>query len=144
MSLSHCIYSSVQAHAMDHAQLAALLANARLVNAHLGVTGMLLHVDDTFFQVLEGEDAVVRALFEKIGTDPRHLGVTRIIHESLHSRRFANWTMGFASLSSQELASLVGVNDFFTEASCLTALGEGRAKKILEAFSRGRWRNRAA
>lgn len=142
--LSHCIYTSVATRSMTNAELAELLRKARLANAARGVTGMLLHVEDTFFQVLEGEDVTVRDVFATIGADQRHCSVTRIIHEPLHVRRFADWTMGFASLTSQELATVGGANDFFAQGSCLTLLNAGRAKKLLEAFGKGRWRHQAA
>jgi hypothetical protein len=48
--------------------------------------------------------------------------------------------MGYASLTKSELGSIEGMNDFFQGSSCLTDLDKGRAKKILIAFSEGRWR----
>jgi hypothetical protein len=48
--------------------------------------------------------------------------------------------MGFDTLGRLEAAELVGENDFFTRASCFEDLGPGRARKLLGAFRRGRWR----
>lgn len=144
MQLTHCIYTSIATRPFSNAELSDLLQTARASNAAVGVTGMLLHVEGTFFQVLEGDDAVVRGLFGRIAADLRHGSVTRIIHEPLHLRRFADWTMGFASLAPAELGALEGANDFFSHGSCLSMLNEGRAKKLLAAFGKGRWRQLAA
>jgi hypothetical protein len=144
MQLTHCIYNSIATRPFDNAQLAELLQKARAANGPLSVTGMLLHVEGTFFQILEGDDDVVRNLFAKIAGDVRHASVTRIIHEPIPRRRFADWTMGFASLAPSELVGLEGANDFFDRQSCLTRVDEGRAKKLLAAFDKGRWRRHAA
>ena len=47
--------------------------------------------------------------------------------------------MGFSTLGPRETGELLGENDFFTDSSCLTRLGGGRAKKLLESFRGGRW-----
>jgi hypothetical protein len=139
-SLIHCIYASRAAPGFDEGDLPELLTAARAANATRGISGMLLYVERNFFQVLEGEPDAVDAVFERICRDPRHTRVTRIIHEPIADRDFGDWTMGYASLSIRELAQHAGINDFFTRATCVEQLGPGRAKKLLQAFGRGRWR----
>jgi Sensors of blue-light using FAD len=139
-SLIHTVYASKAAPGFEEHEIPALLEKSRAANARCGVTGMLLHIEGSFFQVLEGEDVIVAELFESIGRDPRHTRVTRIIHEPIVARDFTQWTMGFASLAGDELDRHLGENDFFTAATCLEQLGAGRAKKLLDAFRNGRWR----
>ena len=139
-SLIHCIYASRATASFDESMLPQLLDAARSANAARGISGMLLYVERNFFQVLEGETESVDAVFERICHDQRHTRVTRIIHEPIADRDFADWTMGFASLTVRELAEHAGINDFFSQATCIEQLGPGRAKKLLQAFSRGRWR----
>ncbi len=127
---------------MDDAELTGLLRHARGANASVGLTGVLLHVDGSFFQVLEGEPAVLDTVFRKIEADPRHCDLVSIIREPIRARAFADWTMGFASLSMTELQAITGTNDFFGDSSVLSRLGQGRAKKLLTAFAAGRWRSR--
>ncbi len=57
------VSSAVRPFAED--ELADLLAVSRQNNARLGITGMLLYKDGNFMQVLEGEEAEVRTLYEK-------------------------------------------------------------------------------
>jgi Sensors of blue-light using FAD len=119
-----------------------LLATARAANAEADITGMLLYVDRGFFQVLEGHPLRIERVFAKIGADPRHERVTQIINEPIARRTFGQWTMGYPKLENQELRSIIGSNDFFSERSCLDGLETGRAKKLLAAFANGRWRSR--
>lgn len=141
-SLIHLIYASAATDEVDDQQLAALLSAARRTNAALGVTGMLLFADGTFFQVLEGEAQVVESLFARIGRDPRHAQSVLLICEPIEERQFADWTMGFSRISMRHLDDIVGLNDFFGRKTCLGQLDEGRARTVLEAFAEGRWRVR--
>jgi EAL domain-containing protein (putative c-di-GMP-specific phosphodiesterase class I) len=138
-SLIHLIYASVATQKFDNEQIKELLLQSRAANERIGVTGLLLHSDGNFFQILEGAAAEVDKLFAKIDADPRHAQVTVIFREPIRRRSFAGWTMGFASTSPQELATVHGLNDFFLGGSCFHQLDSGRAKKLLTAFSKGRW-----
>jgi hypothetical protein len=139
-ALIHCIYSSAAAPSFEEHEMPVLLEAARTRNAARDITGMLLYVGGSFFQVLEGEAAVVEPIFDKIKRDPRHGRVTLIIKEPIVERSFVEWTMGYATLDAQEAAELMGTNDFFDGASCLAKMTPGRAKKLLSAFRDGRWR----
>ena len=60
-------------------QLLELLQQCLKNNSARGVTGMLLYGEDTFLQALEGDDAVIDALIEKIARDPRHAKI-QLLH----------------------------------------------------------------
>jgi hypothetical protein len=139
-SLIHLIYASVATQAFGKAQLTELLQQARGTNERLGLTGMLLHSDGSFFQVLEGEPVVVDQIYQKIRLDKRHGQFTTIIKEPIAKRSFASWSMGFSDVSPKDLATISGLNDFFHGGSCFSQLDAGRAKKLLAAFAVGRWR----
>jgi hypothetical protein len=89
------VYSSTATDPFDDAELTRLLAQCRASNAASGVTGMLLYRAERFVQVLEGSEAVVRRLLERIAADPRHSGLRVLFEEPLAERNFAEWTMGF-------------------------------------------------
>ena len=137
--LIHCIYASVATEIFAEHEIPQLLEKTRTANASRQITGMLLYIEGSFFQVLEGNSEPVDALFRRISADPRHRNVTLIIREPIPERSFGEWTMGFAALGRLEAGELVGQNDFFHQASCLESLNAGRAKKLLAAFRRGRW-----
>jgi hypothetical protein len=139
-SLIHCIYASAPVQAFDDRALRDLLGQARLRNTQEHVSGMLLYTANSFFQVLEGESESVDATFDRIARDTRHDKVTIIIREPISRRSFEDWSMGYTAVSRDQLGVIVGQNDFFDEGNCYTNLGNGRAKKILRAFAKGRWR----
>lgn len=140
MSLIHCIYCSAATAELGPEGRRELLDRARVNNARFGVTGMLLYVDGSYFQVLEGETEAVDELFLRIAGDPRHGGVTEIIREPIAARRFPDWSMGYAEVGLEEIIATPGMNDFFHGGRCLADLDDGRAKKLLRAFALGRWR----
>jgi hypothetical protein len=137
--LIHLMYASCATRELGPNGLTDILLKSRELNKPLGITGMLLHSDGCFFQVLEGEAAPVDTLYEKLDRDKRHQQLTLIIREPIAKRSFADWSMGFSSASPEELAEIDGLNDFFEAGSCFSELDAGRAKKLLAAFSEGHW-----
>lgn len=141
-TLVHLIYASTAASGFDNQDLILLLRRARESNAQIGVTGILLYIEGSFFQVLEGQQDAVEKQFAKIPADPRHSNVVTIIKEPIAKRAFGEWTMGFTEISFNDVKSMDGLNDFFGEGSVLEKLGSGRAKKLVAAFGQGSWRSR--
>jgi len=139
VSLVHCIYASTATRPFSEAQLATLIQNARMKNQGLGVTGILVYMSGRFFQILEGESAVLEKLYAAIEGDQRHKEVTRIIFESIHTREFHDWSMGLIDLSGDKLRQLVLLADPTSGMLSVSQLPNGRAKKLLLAFCEGRW-----
>lgn len=140
--LTHLIYTSAAVPGLDTAELKTILQLARRNNAQRAVTGMLLYIAGSFFQVLEGDETTLTELFAIIAADRRHRNATKIIHEPIAQRAFGDWTMGFSALEPSELSGIEGFNDFFQEGGSLANLQSGRAKKLLSAFAQNRWRAR--
>jgi hypothetical protein len=135
-------YSSVATHHFDRASLVELLTFARDFNDSRGLTGMLLHVDQSFFQILEGDPDELHALYERIEHDSRHAKVIKLIEMPIEKRTFSRWSMGYAKVTREELAKIPGLNDFFGRGSVFTELEAGNAKVLLDAFREGKWRRR--
>ncbi len=138
--LVHYIYSSAATVEFSQAEIVALLEQARKNNAAIGVTGGLLYDKGSFFQILEGEPDVLEALYSKIEQHPRHNRVTKIVEEPIDSLDFSEWTMGYAGVTKEQLASIEGLNDFLSSLGSYADLDEGRAKLLLNAFKKGKWR----
>jgi hypothetical protein len=143
-TLSHLIYASSSESKTDDEELRAILDGARAVNSQRDITGILLHTEGSYFQVLEGDAEAIDSLYAKIAHDKRHTNIVLIVREPIASRSFADWSMGFASVTSKDVAGIIGANDFFQKKSCFHELSAGRAKKLLAAFSGGRWRASSA
>lgn len=138
-ALVHCIYTSVQTAALTAAELERLVAESRASNLRNGITGILLHVKGTFFQILEGPQDVIEELYGRILLDGRHTRVTRIIFETIPKRFFSDSSMTLATLTPAELAQALEEENSERRARLLDGLDEGRAKRLIRAFTDGRW-----
>jgi hypothetical protein len=69
-------------------RLEELMATCRTDNGRDGVTGVLVHDENWFVQVLEGVDGLVSRTFERILRDPRHCDVTLVAMRPVTARRF--------------------------------------------------------
>ncbi len=106
-------YISSAARAMSTEDLQDLLQQCRENNARLGVTGMLLYGNQTFVQILEGEEATVNALLETIKRDPRHANVQLLQRKSIDRREYSDWSMGFKRVAGDDFKNVEGLNNFF-------------------------------
>jgi hypothetical protein len=137
----HLIYTSRAIKPFNADDLKALLQIARANNTKLEITGILLYIDQTFFQILEGEIEKINTLFAKIKLDIRHDKIIEIISEPINKRTFPDWSMGFVTITDNNL-EVEGINNFFSTGEILQNLTISRSRKILEAFSKGYWRNK--
>jgi len=135
------IYSSHATTPFTAESLRTLLVGARAHNTSVEVSGMLLHVDGAFLQVLEGEPGAVEALYERIAQDRRHARVTKLRVRDVEERNFPDWSMGFFD-ATQRAAALLGYRktsgfaDLLGDTAMLT--------KVVADFRDGRWRSLAA
>lgn len=108
----HLLYASAAAQPFSKQDLVDLLKKAREKNQRLGITGMLLHKDGDFMQLLEGERQAVQNLFHVICADPRHRGTLVLLEQESPHRLFEDWSMGFRDFADPEVRSLPGFNKF--------------------------------
>jgi hypothetical protein len=80
------------------AELARLLAVSRARNEKLGVTGALLFNENRFYQILEGDEDDVRAIYASIERDVRHTDVVLLLTETIARRHFEKWSMAFLGM----------------------------------------------
>lgn len=98
MSVFQLLYASGASFDISADDIAAILAQSRRNNSGRGVTGVLLFANNTFIQVLEGEEAIVRRLGRTISEDRRHRNYMVLYEGAAESRAFASWEMGFKAL----------------------------------------------
>jgi hypothetical protein len=108
------VYMSAARRGFTDDDLAVLLMNSRASNAQHGLTGMLIHRDGRFMQLLEGPDAEVVARYAKIVDDPRHTDVVLLAEEHTDTRRFPAWTMAYDPTIDLGADTLPGFDDFLT------------------------------
>lgn len=95
--------------------IATILATSQANNGKVGVTGALMFNAGWFGQVLEGPQAAVESVFERIQQDDRHGDVSLLAFEPASGRSFENWSMGFVGASVDDAArygAIVGESGF--------------------------------
>ena len=143
--LIELVYLSAATRPLRVTELRELLGRSRRNNRAVDVTGLLLHADGSFLQVLEGRPAAVDELYERIARDVRHAHVLRVFRREITSRSSPSWRMGFAEPIEAMRTSLL----WFT-----TVLSDGRGElpadvvdavhSLVGQFVRGRWRQGTA
>ncbi|MCU0419561.1 MAG: BLUF domain-containing protein [Cyclobacteriaceae bacterium] len=108
MALHYTVYISYAARPFHERELKELLDKSRANNFKTGITGMMLYLEGKFIQVLEGEEAAVKALLAKIKKDTRHTKIATLLEGQLGQRLFNQWTMGFKNLSEAEFTQVSG------------------------------------
>ena len=98
LAVFHMIYTSKESIAFGPSDLKKLLVNARLRNNAVSVTGILHYRGGVFLQALEGTEAEVRKVFNRIEKDPRHnkIEILDCATTSGQRRKFGDWSMAFA------------------------------------------------
>jgi hypothetical protein len=132
--LYEVIYGSVEIRYLSAIQLSELLSLARARNQGLDITGVLLHQKGIFVQVLEGDEPVVGALYDRISRDPRHKNVAVFRRGPIQARQFAAWSMGFLELEPAVLSRLGGWNPLLQKGAATTAPNAERLRTILAAY----------
>jgi hypothetical protein len=104
------VYYSEATKVFTELELIELLQTANAYNTKNNITGCLIYANSKFIQILEGEQSLVRKLFEKIKNDKRHKNIIVAIEMSVSTKLFANWAMGF-KYSERDLIRQYGLTD---------------------------------
>ncbi|UYH55139.1 BLUF domain-containing protein [Qipengyuania sp. SS22] len=106
MPISRLLYTSrsclVPAELTVEQQASNIAARAAIRNKEVGITGVLVFVEDHFIQLIEGEGPVVEDVFERICCDFDHAQVRLVDLVGVKDRMFDRWHM--AELSGSENA----------------------------------------
>ncbi|MDX1518571.1 MAG: BLUF domain-containing protein [Gammaproteobacteria bacterium] len=125
------LYASTAIIKFKRDNLFQLLAAARSKNKRLDITGMLIYSNGYFAQLLEGEEAAVRKLYETICNDHRHKNIKKFYEGPIDKRFFTEWTMGFRVLEGNgDLNQIPGFENL--------KVGEQLIDTIVQDPSKGR------
>jgi hypothetical protein len=109
MELRRIAYTSQAIGQFSKRNLLDLLHYARAFNKIDNITGVLMHREGAFLQVLEGSSEDVGDLLSRILNDARHHKIKIILDASVDRRLFSNWTMGCADFDKPELSLIPGI-----------------------------------
>jgi len=132
--LSTIIYRSHISDEVPLKTLAKLAVEANKVNESHNVTGILLFNGTHFFQLLEGPEDAVLAIYEGICRDPRHHNLVELMRDYAPARRFGNVGMELFDLREYDQAKVLqAVLDKGTSKYQLTY--DDRALQFLRVFA---------
>ncbi len=108
-------------------------------NRKENITGLLVYFERMFFQIIEGGEREIDALFEKIGNDPRHHDIFRLKTEyDIDERLFPSWSMKTINLDTnvdelvrpikillQTVAESHSIIERYTQPTILKILNQG-------------------
>ena len=106
------IYLSSAVDAVDDIELEKILVKSETYNSTNNISGILLHIDGDFIQVLEGEKENVSLIFDKIKTDKRHKGLITVYEGEFAKRQFENWSICYKSNNFKDIDKIEGLKEF--------------------------------
>ncbi|WP_181008355.1 BLUF domain-containing protein [Sphingomonas montanisoli] len=133
MSLISLLYISTSTLSADEAshEVARIVAVSRDFNATADITGALLFTGPHFAQILEGDEAPVAALLEKLHHDPRHRDLRVVQRGPAMMRRCAGWNMAYSGSSTGVASYVMRVLEASNEAT-RTAAARALANLMVE------------
>lgn len=93
--LYEILYVSTIAPGMPVTSVGDIARRSRGWNLAKGITGVLIFDGMRYCQQFEGPRAEVLPLLERIAQDARHVNMEILHHDSLCSRRFKSFVMGY-------------------------------------------------
>lgn len=136
-SLYRVVYMSTAVGVLRAEELDRIYLRAKSANAGAGITGLLLFYEGVFLQVLEGPQAGVTSLMERIRRDRRHSGLTVLESGQVAERCFAGSPMNFVAarnLSPGEKQALSELRQTVSQRPGLAAVEQGLSD-FLAAFA---------
>ncbi len=110
------VYFSTSFGLFDEETIASILQQSRRNNAKVGITGLLLYMNGSIIQVLEGEKEAIEALFKRISRDDRHTHVVCVLNRPVKERLFDRWSMAYETLTTSQ----------FNEVEEIVSLSKGK------------------
>ncbi|MEM5516826.1 BLUF domain-containing protein [Henriciella sp. AS95] len=95
------VYVSTARDAVSSQNLQDILESAIRNNSDAEVTGTLLYNGPNFLQVLEGPEAAVREIYDRICSDARHSHVVTVLEERQTRRHFDDTPMQLLAVKSE-------------------------------------------
>ncbi|MFJ3035663.1 BLUF domain-containing protein [Curtobacterium pusillum] len=129
--LQSLVYMSSAAEPFDDDALEGVLEHARSRNTADGLTGLLVHRDGRFMQLLEGPYDAVLSTYQRILADDRHEDVRLLAEESIHTRRFPEWSMAY-DRDTDGAAVPEGFSDFLETGD--RSADSSRSRELLRWF----------
>ncbi|RIJ34036.1 BLUF domain-containing protein [Pontibacter oryzae] len=134
--LYYLVYKSEAVSGITAADLESILQVSLCHNKRDDLTGLLLFIEGTFMQLLEGREGAVKDTMQRILVDTRHRHIEILTQAPLQQRNFPDWSMGLRSITFTELSKKTGFRDLDSSLFLNVHIGNSShpALQILKAF----------
>ncbi len=92
-------YVSTVSPNISNTDILRLMDHVSFHNNTIGFTGILIHSEGNFFQVLEGKEEIVKMMFERIKKDPRHYNIIKMLDKEINDSSFSVYHSSFTVIS---------------------------------------------
>ncbi len=135
-TMHQIVYLSTAFRDMSQTELDDIMEVSHLNNVRELITGILVYVDGSIIQLIEGPEYNVQKLYRKIQADLRHHGIIRLYEGSIKKRLFPNWTMAYKRMSKSEFWADLDAQVNLNEKDLLPLFERQDAKgmKLLRSF----------
>ncbi|MCG8673318.1 MAG: BLUF domain-containing protein [Pseudomonadales bacterium] len=135
--LSNLIYISQAVYPFSNEELVNLARQSQQHNTDKDITGMLLYKNQSFMQLLEGQEADILELMAKIKKDQRHTRIRVLFFESVKNRSMPYWSMGFYYMDDLDDADIKRYEQYLQPTADFSGFEEepGNAISLLKQFA---------
>ena len=130
--MKRIIYLSYSSYFLDEKNLVDLYELSHKNNLENGITGLFIYSDQDILQVLEGPNAAVTSLFNKISKDKRHTAMILLAEETIQNRYFPDWQMGFYVVGYEDIQKNQELRDYSKET--IQNVDSQKLLTLLESF----------
>ncbi|WP_372756753.1 BLUF domain-containing protein [Mariniflexile sp.] len=105
-------YTSKYTEDISTFNLEMLFHKTRLNNNNFNIKGVLVAKNNRFFQILEGPETILDALYFSIKKDTRHHEINEVLNTYISEYSFENFGTGYNTI--QRIESLFGLQSYLS------------------------------
>lgn len=103
MSIRQLLYISTQSRDLNAADIDCIVKNSQKRNIRHDITGLLLYLEGSFCQVIEGHSKDVDIIYNHIAKDTSHRSLIVLQDDMTEERSFKDWSMAYQNITQEEL-----------------------------------------
>ena len=115
-------------------ELDSIWRAAQPKNRKARITGLLIHHNGSFIQLLEGEERIVRSAAARIENDARHDQLRVLFESTAVERSFDDWSMAKLDLDEELNISEEQLDDFCRVYRGISDAGPRELIEMMEVF----------
>ena len=87
---------------LTNQELQSLFFSTKMNNIRLKISGILIHDNGNFFQIIEGKKKHVIDLYQKIENDSRHFNLIKIFDKPIQSSSFKSFRSSYITVRGKK------------------------------------------